>query len=833
MTKESRSKKVTGEITLATIPVDNRIGTDVESIKRAFINHLHYTLAKDKYSATSRDLYSALAHTIRDQLISRWIQTQQDYYDSDPKRVYYISLEFLIGRTLGNSLINLDLYNTVEQALQEMNINLEDTREEEWDAGLGNGGLGRLAACFLDSMATLGIPAYGYGLRYEYGIFYQKIQDGYQLETPDNWLRYGNPWEVGRPEYLFPVKFYGRAEDYVDEDGKTRRRWVDHEEVMAMAYDTPVPGYQNDTVNTMRLWGAKSSRGFDLEYFNHGDYVRAVEDKDHTENITRVLYPNDNQYQGKELRLKQEYFLVCATLQDILRRYRKTHKTFKNFSDKVAIQLNDTHPSLAVPELMRVFLDEEKMDWSSAWEIITKTFSYTNHTILPEALEQWPVALLENVLPRHLEIIYEINRRFLDSLPAETSDEAIASMSIIGEGGEKTVRMANLSVISSHKVNGVSELHTDLVKEHLFNDFCDLKPEKFIPLTNGVTPRRWLKKCNPGLANLISSYIGEGWTTNLDELKKLEPLIDDTKFRNQWARVKSGNKKFFADYLKETQGVEVDPSSLFTLQIKRIHEYKRQLLNVLYAINQYNRIKANPSRPTPWVPRTVMIGGKAAPGYYMAKLIIKLINSVADVINNDPVIGDRLKLVFLENYRVSLAEKAIPAADLSEQISMAGMEASGTGNMKLSLNGALTIGTLDGANVEIKEEVGDENIFIFGHTADELISLKEHGYYSQSYINANPELGQVLEMIRSGFFSPEEPDLFRPIVDGLTEGGDFYCLLADYDAYIECQDRVSEAFTDEEAWIKKSILNVANMGKFSSDRTIRSYAEEVWKVPTT
>ncbi len=831
MTKETIRKKLM-EPTLASIPIDSRTGTDVESFKRAFQNHLHFTLAKDKYSATPRDLYFALAHTLRDHLIGRWIQTQHDYADRDPKRVYYISLEFLVGRTLGNSLINLDYYETVDQALQELNIRLEDLREEEWDAGLGNGGLGRLAACFLDSMATLGIPAYGYGLRYEYGIFYQKIVNGFQEETPDNWMRYGNPWEVGRPEDLFPVHFYGRVESYRDDNGNERRRWVDTEEIMAMAYDTPVPGYKNDVVNTMRLWAAKSSRGFDLEYFNHGDYVRAVEDKDHTENITRVLYPNDNQYQGKELRLKQEYFLVCATLQDIVHRYKEAHTGFDEFTDKVAIQLNDTHPSLAVPELMRYFLDNEKMEWDRAWKLVQGTFSYTNHTILPEALEQWPVSMLEIVLPRHLEIIYEINRRFLETLPASTTNEERSAMSIIGEGGEKTVRMANLSVVSSHKVNGVSELHTDLVKSQLFPEYCKLDPEKFIPLTNGITPRRWLKKANPGLAGLISSYIGDAWVTDLSELKKLAPLVDDTKFRNQWARVKTANKKFFAEYLRKTQGVTIDPNSIYSLQIKRIHEYKRQLLNILYTIHHYNRIKANPNRSTPWVPRTVMIGGKAAPGYYMAKLIIKLANAVGEKINNDPVTKDKLKLVFLENYRVSLAEKVIPAADLSEQISMAGMEASGTGNMKLSLNGALTIGTLDGANIEIMEEVGEENIFIFGHTTEELKQLRETGYYPLTYINSNPELANVLEMIRNGSFSPNQPDLFRPILEGLIEGGDYYSVLADFQPYIDAQDRVGTAFADQEGWIRKSILNVANMGKFSSDRTISNYANQVWGVPT-
>ena len=834
MAQPTNTKSTSSKLQLAAFPVDSREGTDVESIKRAFLNHLHYTLAKDNYTATARDHYRALAFTVRDQLVNRWIQTQQHYYDSDAKRVYYLSLEFLIGRTLGNSLINLGLYDTYNQALDELGVNLENLREEEWDAGLGNGGLGRLAACFLDSMASIGLPAYGYGIRYEYGIFFQHIKDGYQVETPDSWLRCGNPWEVGRPECLFPINFHGRVETFKDATGETRHHWVDTEEVMAMAYDTPVPGYQNDTVNTMRLWSAKSSRGFNLEYFNHGDYVRAVQDQNQTENISRVLYPNDNDSQGKELRLKQEYFLVAATLQDILRRYKKTHQTYDQLPDKVAIQLNDTHPSLAVPEFMRLMVDIEGMDWDRAWALTTNVFSYTNHTILPEALEQWSVPLLGRVLPRHLQIIFEINHRFLNVIEAKFphDTEKLKRMSIIGEDGEQKVRMANLSVVGSRRVNGVSALHTELIKENLFNDFYQLNPEKFINMTNGITPRRWLKKSNPALSNLITQYIGDKWITDLDELKKLEPLVDDTKFRNQWDRVKMGNKKALAAYLEKTQGVVIDPSSLFSVQVKRMHEYKRQLLNVLYIITLYNRIKANPNRPTPFLPRTVMIGGKAAPGYDIAKLIIKLINGVGDVVNTDSIIDHRLKVVFLENYRVSLAERVIPAADLSEQISTAGTEASGTGNMKFALNGALTIGTLDGANVEMKEEVGDDNIFIFGHTIQGVKQLKESGYNPWDYYHGNDELKNVIDMIADGYFSPGQPDLFKPLVHSLLDGGDYYCLLADYAAYVECQERVTETFLNETEWTKKSILNVANMGKFSSDRTIREYAKEIWRAPS-
>ena len=805
---------------------------DVESMKKGILNHLRFTLAKCRYSATSRDCYLALAYTVRDQLIGQWIRTQESYYQHDPKRVYYLSLEFLIGRALGNSLINLGMLKTATQALQELNLNLPELRELEWDAGLGNGGLGRLAACFLDSMASLNIPAYGYGIRYEYGIFFQHIQNGHQVETPDNWLRYGNPWEIARPEYLYPVRFYGRVEQFRDGEGKLRHKWVDTSDVMAMAYDTPVPGYMNGTVNTMRLWAAKSTRGFDLSYFNHGNYIKAVDDKNHSENISRVLYPNDNMMEGKELRLKQEYFLVAATLQDIIRRYKFSHKTFGQFPDKVAIQLNDTHPALVVPELMRILLDEENLDWDEAWDITRTTCSYTNHTILPEALEQWPVSLLENMLPRHLQIIYEINSRFLEGVGQTYPDdlERMRRMSIIGEGQEKSVRMANLAVVGSKKINGVSALHSELIKETLFKDFHEYYPTRFVNCTNGITPRRWLKKANPALAELITQNIGDRWVTHFDELKKLEPLADDPKFRKAWAEVKQQCKNDFADHLESKYGVPINRNSLFTCQVKRIHEYKRQLLNILHVITLYNRLKDNSGHP--YVPRTVMIGGKAAPGYFMAKLIIKLVGSVANVINHDPAIGDKLKLVFLENYRVSLAERAIPATELSEQISLAGTEASGTGNMKFTANGALTIGTLDGANVEIREEVGDDNIFIFGMKTHEVMELQESGYHPLEFYHSNHELKRVIDMIHDGFFSPDEPGLFRPITDALLRGGDHYCLLADYADYVSCQERVSEAYKDPEEWNRQSILNVARVGKFSSDRTIDDYAKTIWEVPT-
>jgi starch phosphorylase len=805
-------------------------GRDIKSLQEAFIYHLEYSLAKDEYSATRHDCFQSLALLARDYLAERWIETQQAYYQNDAKRIYYLSLEFLMGRALGNSLINEGLYDTTYKALMELGYDMEELRELEWDAGLGNGGLGRLAACFMDSMATLELPAYGYGIRYEYGIFFQQIIQGFQAETPDNWLRYGNPWEYARPEHLYPVKFYGRVNQYYDEKGGFRSDWVDAELIMAMAYDTPIPGYRNKTVNTMRLWAAKSSRDFNLDYFNHGDYHLAVADKDQSEIISKVLYPNDNVFEGKELRFKQEYFFVSATLQDIIRRYRKTHETFDRFADKVAIQLNDTHPAIAIPELMRIFVDQEGLDWNIAWDITVKTFGYTNHTILPEALEQWPVSLIERVLPRHIQIIYEINRRFLDGIrKAYPGDNArLARMSIIEEGPEKRVRMASLAITGSHSVNGVAALHTEILKNNVFRDFCELWPEKFNNKTNGITQRRWLKLCNPKLSNLISSRIGEGWTTDLYDLKKLAPLADDAAFQEEWHNVKIENKKLLAGYIWTHNKIRVNVDSLFDCHVKRMHEYKRQLLNLLHVITLYNRLTEG--RKDSFVPRTVIFGGKAAPGYFFAKLAIKLINSVADVVNNDHRVGDALKVVFIRNYCVSNAEKIIPAADLSEQISTAGTEASGTGNMKFALNGALTIGTLDGANIEIREEVGDGNIFIFGLTADEVTKMRYEGYDPYQFYNSNTELRQAIDMIRDGYFQKDQPDLFRPIVDALLARGDQYMRLADYESYVKCQERVSNAFRDKKKWTLMSILNVAGMGKFSTDRTIREYADEIWNV---
>lgn len=806
------------------------LGMDAASIKTSFKNHMEYSLGKDEFTATEHDCYSSMALATRDRLIERWITTQQTYYNKNAKRVYYLSLEFLIGRTLGNSLINLDLYTEATKAMKEMGYTLEELRETEWDAGLGNGGLGRLAACFMDSLATLEIPAVGYGIRYDYGIFFQSIRDGYQVEAPDNWLRLGNIWEFPRPEYNYIINFYGRVDTYTDTSGNLRKRLVDAEEIIAIGYDTPVPGYKNNTVNNLRLWSAKASREFDLNYFNDGDYIKAVSTKSVSENITKVLYPNDNIFEGKELRLKQEFFFVSATIQDILRRFKKKHNNFQDFPNQVAIQLNDTHPAISIAELMRLLIDQENIDWDVAWDLTVKTFGYTNHTILPEALEKWSVQLLEKVLPRHLEIIYEINRRFLEMLARifPDNDEMTRNLSIIEEGNEKKVRMANLAIIGSHSINGVAALHTQILKDKVFKDFYMLWPEKFNNKTNGITQRRWLKLCNPELSALITEKIGESWTGNLFELRKLIPLATDNSFQQQWMNVKQEKKEFLAKYILSHNGIQVNTSSLFDIQVKRLHEYKRQLLNALHVITLYNRIIDNPDGD--FVPRTIIFAGKAAPGYYMAKLIIKLITSIADVVNNDPVVGDRLKVVFLRNYAVSNAEKIIPAADLSEQISTAGTEASGTGNMKFALNGALTIGTLDGANIEIKEEVGDDNIFIFGLDSSGVSNLKKSGYDPQYYYHSNTELRKVLDQIRRGHFSPEQVDLFKPITEALLYHGDTYMLLADYESYIRCQDRVSETFRNKNQWAKMSILNTAQMGKFSTDRTISEYSKDIWNV---
>ena len=805
------------------------LSTDAESLQKSFAYHLESSLAKDEYSATKLDIYKSLSYTVRDRLVERWIATQQTYYDRDVKRVYYLSLEFLLGRVLGNNLVNLNINEECKLAMHELGYELEEIGEQEWDAGLGSGGLGRLAACFLDSMATHELPAYGYGIRYEYGIFCQKIQDGYQVETPDNWLRYESPWEIARPEYLYSIQFYGRVHQYKDTNGTLKSEWLDTHGVMAMAYDIPIPGYNNNTVNNLRLWTARSTREFDLSYFNKGDYIRAVEDKERSETISKVLYPNDDMYEGKELRFKQEYFFVSATLQDAVRRYKKTHNTFDCFSDKVAIQLNDTHPAIAIPELMRVLVDIESISWEKAWEVTINTFGYTNHTILPEALEKWPISLIERVLPRHLQIIYEINRRFLEEVARRypNDDERLRRMSLIEEGGKKKLRMAHLAIVGSHSTNGVAELHTEILKSQIFRDFFEFYPNRFNNKTNGITPRRWLKKCNPKLSKLISEHIGDGWLKDLNELKELIPLSEDEDFHKAWREVKIDNKHRLADYIQRMNGLQVDVNSIFDCHVKRIHEYKRQLLNILHVITLYNRIKSRQTDSI--VPRTIIFGGKAAPGYHMAKLIIKLINSVAGIVNNDSKVSDKLKVVFLSNYSVSLAELIVPATDLSEHISTAGTEASGTSNMKFGLNGALTIGTLDGANIEIMKEVGNENIFIFGLTARGVADLKCTGYNPLDYYHNDTEIKTAIDMMASGYFSPSNPSLFMPIVDSLLQH-DQYMIFADFSSYLRCQEEIGKAYKNQDDWTKKSIYNVANMGKFSSDRAISEYAKEIWGV---
>ncbi|MBU1405175.1 MAG: glycogen/starch/alpha-glucan phosphorylase [Proteobacteria bacterium] len=795
-------------------------------------HHLLSFLGRDPQRAGSRDLYKALAYTIRDFLIERWISTQKGYYAKGKKRVYYLSLEFLIGRSLGNSLINLGFYDVMKEVMEEMGYDLEEVREEEDDAALGNGGLGRLAACFLDSLATLGVPAYGYGIRYEYGLFFQRVVDGFQVEHPDNWLRYGTPWEYERPTNLYPVQYYGRVQRYRNNKGELRTEWIETEEIMAMACDVLVPGFNNDNVINMRLWTARASRELDLGSFNRGDYISAVQEKVQSETISKVLYPSDDIRQGQELRLKQQYFFVAATFQDIFRRHKKKHNNFDSFADEIAVQLNDTHPAIAIPEFMRLLVDEESVPWEKAWQICVGTFGYTNHTLMPEALESWSVELLGKVLPRHLEIIYEINRQFLDEVAARYPgrDDLLRAMSIIEEGPVKRVRMAYLAIVGSHSVNGVAELHTHLLKTRLFKDFHEFYPGRFNCKTNGITQRRWLLKCNPGLAGLITATIGGEWVTNLDYLRNLEPYADQAKFQKKWAKVKMENKKRLAVLIKQECGVAVNPNTLFDVQVKRIHEYKRQLLNVLHVITLYHRIANGEDTDSP--SRTIVFGGKAAPSYFKAKLIIKLITSVAEVVNNDSRIGDRLKMAFIPNYGVSVAEKIFPASDLSEQISTAGTEASGTGNMKFSLNGALTIGTLDGANIEIREEVGAENIFIFGMTTEEVEEAKRNPRRNGFDVyRDNAEVKRTLDSIGNGYFSKGDTRLFAPIVEGLLNHNDPYLLLLDLEDYLRCQKEVGELYRDQPNWIRKSILNVARMGKFSSDRTIREYARDIWGVP--
>ena len=798
-------------------------------IEDSFRHNLTHKIVKDEYNSTPRDIYNALSYTIMDQLAEGWLETQRQHHYNDAKRVYYFSMEFLIGRLLKMNINNLHINCHVQELLSKLNFDFNTIEEMEEDAGLGNGGLGRLAACFLDSMATLNIPSFGYGIRYDYGLFKQDIENGWQSEKPDKWLENGYPWEIPRSE-KYTINFYGYVEKTQDKNGKEVSTWKNTNKVFAVPYDIPVPGFSTKTVNTLRLWSAKSDDEFKLQIFNNGDFINAYEEKLLDENITKILYPNDNVYAGQELRLKQEYFFSAASLQDILRRFKENENNeLKDIPDKIVIQLNDTHPAIAIPELLRILIDEENLDFNTAWEITKKTFAYTNHTLLPEALERWPERMFAYMLPRHLEIIYLINSKLMEDIQLKFGPDMgkMRKMSIIEEGGEKMVRMAYLAVACSFSVNGVSALHTELIKKELMPEFYMLYPEKFRNKTNGITPRRWLYKCNSRLSELITSKIGTGWITKLDDLKKLNNIKNKEHLIEGWDIIKTNNKKDLSNWLEKKYGFCFDPLSLVDVQTKRIHEYKRQLMNIMHVIHLYLQIKNNPNMN--FTPRTVLIGGKSAPAYHIAKLYIKLINNVSKVINNDPKVNDKLKLFFVPNYNVSVAEKIIPAADLSEQISTAGKEASGTGNMKFALNGALTIGTLDGANVEIKEEVGDENIYIFGLTSEEVINLNNKGYDPRIYLNSYEPLQEILELIRNGFFSPEQHDLFYPIYSNLINC-DPYMIMADFQSYVECQKQVSSDFLNRDLWIRKSIANVSNIGKFSSDRTISEYNWDIWKV---
>ena len=808
---------------------DDRTGLDVATLERAFIDNLFYVQGKFQATATRNDYYMALAYTVRDRLLHRWIEAVENTLGKGARVVCYLSAEYLTGPHLENNLINLGIEENVTEAIDRLGLDLEELIDQEEEPGLGNGGLGRLAACYMDSLATLEVPSIGYGIRYEYGIFDQEIRDGWQVEITDKWLHLGNPWELHRPERAYEVMLGGHTESWRDEEGRYRVRWVPGRSVVGVAYDTPIIGYRASSPCLLRLWSAQAPESFDFQDFNRGDYLGAVEEKIVSENITKVLYPNDEPVQGKELRLQQQYFFVSCSLQDMISLHLQRSDSLATFHETFAGQLNDTHPSVAVPELMRLLVDEHGMEWEAAWEITTRTLAYTNHTLLPEALETWPLPLFARVLPRHLEIIYEINRRFLDSvrLKYPGDDARLSRLSLIDEHGSKAVRMANLACVGSHAINGVAKLHTELLEKNTLRDFYELWPEKFSNKTNGVTPRRWLRLCNPRLSALISEHIGDGWITDLDQLRQLEAFVDDAGFRQRWRQVKLDNKKEQAAHYKARTGIDMDPEALCDVQVKRIHEYKRQHLNVLHIITLYNRIKDNPS--IDMVPRTFVFGGKAAPGYFMAKLMIKLINSVGEVVNNDPDVDGRLRVIFVPNFNVKLGHRIYPIADLSEQISTAGKEASGTGNMKFAMNGALTIGTLDGANIEIREEVGEENFFLFGLTAQQVADLKAGGYRPRDHYELDESLRRAIDLIGNGYFSHGDYGLFRPIVDNLLDA-DPYLLLADYAAYIECQDRVSEAWRDQEQWTRMSILNTARMGKFSSDRSIRDYCRDIWKV---
>jgi starch phosphorylase len=791
-------------------------------------HYFTYTLGQNKYCNSINYFYKALALTVRDRLMDRWKQTNYRYVESNCKRGYYLSLEFLMGRTLGNAMLNLGITDAATQAMHELGIKLEDLAEAEADAGLGNGGLGRLAACFLDSCATLQLPVMGYGIRYEYGMFRQRIVDGRQVEEPDHWLRDGNPWEQERPEFTQRVRFGGRSEHYLAENGEPRVRWADSRDVLAVPYDIPIPGYRNGTVNTLRLWKAAATDAFDLGEFNAGDYAESVATKNEAENITMVLYPNDASENGKVLRLRQQYFLASATLQDVVERWVMVHKgDFSEFAANNRFQLNDTHPSCAVPELMRILMDDRGMGWDQAWEITCTTMAYTNHTLLPEALEKWPLPLFGQLLPRILEIILEINARFIAEVSSRWpgDNDRMRRMSIIEEGAVPQVRMAYLAIVGSFSINGVAALHSQLLVQGLFRDFHELWPHKFNNKTNGVTPRRWIARCNPGLSRLVSEKIGDGWVADLQQIGRIAALADDGDFRQRWHEVKQINKARLSALVEAKCGVAFNPGALFDVQVKRIHEYKRQLLNILHVIHLYDRIKRGDTAA--WTDRCVLIGGKAAPGYAMAKLIIKLINNVADVVNADPAVGDKLKVAFLPNYSVTAMEVICPGTDLSEQLSTAGKEASGTGNMKFMMNGAITIGTLDGANIEIREEVGEENFFMFGLTSEEVDELRWN-YDPHGTISHDDDLQRVMNLLRCGHFNLFEAGLFDPVINAICSPHDPWMVAADFRSFVVAQQRVAAAYQDRERWTRMSIMNSACSGKFSTDRTISNYNDEIW-----
>ena len=802
---------------------------DRDGLLESMANHIEFSQCKNRYTAEDFDIFRSFALSIRDRLVEFWNDTQQTYHRKKCKQVYYLSLEYLIGRSLKNNLLNLGISDAGEDAIQKIGYDLEEIQELEHDAGLGNGGLGRLAACFLESMATLELPAHGYGIRYEFGIFKQQFENGAQVEAPDNWLEEGYPWEIPRWEVVYPVHFFGQVKEIINKKGNSKRVWVKTEEVLAMAYDVPIAGYGNHTVNNLRLWSAKPSKSFDFQLFNSGDYIQAVEETQRSGTISKVLYPNDQGFSGKELRLKQQYFFVAASLQDIIQRFKTHSENFESFPEHVAIQLNDTHPSIAIPELMRIFVDEEDLEWNEAWSITTRVFAYTNHTVLPEALERWSVDLMGRLLPRHMEIIYEINDLFLESVKKQFPDDAdlLRRISFIEENDHKQIRMPYLSIVGSHTINGVAELHTELLKTTVFKDFYKLFPERFQNKTNGITPRLWLRNVNPELSKIITAKIGDGWITDLQQLRQLEAFADEPEFQQSWRSVKRLKKEQLANWLKQNSGVSIDPESLFDVQIKRIHEYKRQLLNILHVIFIYNQMLEHPELP--FVPRTFLFGGKAAPGYYIAKLIINLANDVAHVVNHDPAMQDRLKVIFVPNYNVSVAEKIIPATDISQHISTAGTEASGTGNMKFVLNGALILGTKDGANIEIAEEVGAENIFTFGMSSDEVSSLAKSGYNPRVSYQHNPGLREALSMINTGYFNRDKPHLYNDLYNSLVFE-DKYMLLEDFASYVECQQRVIKTWQEPEKWTRMSILNTAASGKFSSDRTIAEYAKDIWEL---